>query len=81
MIYLINIQQFLPNEKRNPYDFEWINDFAVARNFSFSKATKLKKTAAKARCDKNYELYDTYCSNSLSYKSAAELWGLPDELS
>lgn len=24
----------------NIYDFEWINDFAAARNFSFSKATK-----------------------------------------
>ena len=22
------------------YDFEWVNDFAKARNFSFSKATK-----------------------------------------
>ena len=40
-----------------------------------------EQLAAKARCDKNYELYDTYCTNSLSYKSAAELWCLPDELS
>lgn len=24
----------------NIYDFEWVNDFAVARNYSFSKATK-----------------------------------------
>ena len=24
----------------NIYDFEWIDDFAAARNFAFSKATK-----------------------------------------
>ena len=25
------------------YDFEWVNDFAAARNFSFSKAPWIKK--------------------------------------
>ena len=35
-----NTKEIASRYTDNVYDFKWINDFAAARNFSFSKATK-----------------------------------------
>lgn len=35
-----NTKEIAKNYTENIYDFEWIDDFSAARNFSFSKATK-----------------------------------------
>lgn len=35
-----NTKEIAKKYTNNVYDFEWVNDFAAARNFSFSKATK-----------------------------------------
>lgn len=44
----------------NIYDFEWIDDFAAARNFAFSKATKeyiYSADADEVLDEENYRLF------------------------
>ena len=35
-----NTKEIVAKYTKKIYDFEWVNDFSKARNFSFSKATK-----------------------------------------
>lgn len=56
----------------NVYDFTWINDFAAARNFAFSKATK--DYIMWMDCDdvlSNREGFNTWKKNAMGY---ADMW-------
>ena len=35
-----NTKEIVQQYTKRPFDFEWIDDFAAARNFSFQQATK-----------------------------------------